>query len=52
MDELLKIKAKSKVPIQFHLRVELGDGENVPPSAVAAEVTQVLTDVSNELQLR
>jgi len=52
MDELLKIKAKSKVPIRFHLRVELGDGENLPPSGVAAEVTQVLADVSNELQLR
>src|SRR5439155_25625721 len=43
MDELLKIKAKSKVPIQFHVRVELGDGENVPSKEVAAQVTQVLS---------
>jgi hypothetical protein len=52
MDELLKIKAKSKVPIQFHLRVELGDGQTVPPSGVAAEVNQVLADISDQLQLR
>jgi hypothetical protein len=52
MDELLKIKAKSKVPIQFHLRVELGDGQTLPPSGVAAEVTQVLADISEQLHLR
>jgi hypothetical protein len=52
MDELLKIKARSKVPILFHLRVELGDGQTVPPSGVAAEVTQVLADISDQLQLR
>jgi hypothetical protein len=52
MDELLKIKAKSKVPIQFHLRVELGDGQTVPPTGVATEVTQVLADISDQLQLR
>jgi hypothetical protein len=52
VDELLKIKAKSKVPIRFQVRVELGDGQTMPPSGVAAEVTQVLADISDELQLR
>jgi hypothetical protein len=52
IEELLKIKAKSKVPIQFHVRVELGDGQNVPSKEVAAEVTRVLADISGELQLR
>ncbi len=52
MDELLKIKAKSKVPIQFRIQVELGDGQSVPSKDVAAEVTKVLADVSDELQLR
>jgi hypothetical protein len=52
MDKLLKIKAKSKVPIKFHIRLEIGDGQKVPSQQVAAEVTQVLADVSNELQLR
>ncbi len=52
MDKLLKIKARYKVPIKFHLRVELGDGQNVPPKEVAAEVTQVLAEVADELTLR
>jgi hypothetical protein len=49
---LLKIKAKSKVLIKFHIKVELGDGQNLPSQQLAAEVTRVLSDVSNELQLR
>jgi hypothetical protein len=52
MNDLLTIKAKSKVPIQFHIRVELGDGQTLPPGGVAAEVTQVLEDISEQLQLR
>jgi hypothetical protein len=52
MDELLTIKAKSKVPIKFHVRVEVGDGNNAPPKEVAEEVTRVLADVSDRLQLR
>jgi hypothetical protein len=52
MEDLLKIKAKSKVPIQFLLRVELGDGQTVPSTGVAAEVTQVLADINAQLQLR
>jgi len=52
MEELLKIKAKSKVPIQFHIRVELGDGESMPSNEVAADVTRVLADICEQLQLR
>jgi hypothetical protein len=52
MEELLKIKAKSKVPIQFHVRIEVGDGHTVPSTDIAAKVTQVLVDVCSELQLR
>lgn len=49
---LLAIKAKSKVPIQLHIQIDVGDGKTVPPKSVAAEVTEVLSDVSGELQLR
>jgi RecD/TraA family predicted helicase len=49
---LLDIKAKSKVPIQFRIQVDVGDGKTVPPKNVAAEVTAVLSEVSGELQLR
>jgi hypothetical protein len=52
MPRLLEIKAQSKVPIQFRFQVELGDGKAVPPKAVATEVTEVLTEISGELQLR
>jgi hypothetical protein len=49
---LLELKAKSKVPIQFRIQVDVGDGKTVPPKTVAAEVTQVLSEISGELQLR
>jgi hypothetical protein len=44
--------AKSKVPIQFRLQVELGDGKAAPPTAFAAEVTALLAQVTAELQLK
>ena len=50
--KLLEIKAKSKVPIQFRVQVEVGDGTTAPPKAIAAEVTKILGEVSGELQLR
>ena len=52
LPRLLEIKAKSKVPIQFRLQVDVGDGKTVPPKSVAAEVTEVLSGISGELQLR
>lgn len=51
MGKLLEIKAKFNVPIKFFVRVELGDGQNVPPEEVVAEVRQVLAEVADELQL-
>ena len=52
MDELLRIKAKSKVPIRFQIRVELGDGQTLPAKEVSAEVGQVLAEISEELHLK
>jgi hypothetical protein len=49
---LLGIKAKSKVAIRFRIQVDVGDGKAVPPKDVAAEVTEVLSEISGELQLR
>jgi hypothetical protein len=49
---LLEIKAKSKVAIRFRIQVDVGDGKAVPPKDVAAEVTEVLSEISEELQLR
>jgi hypothetical protein len=33
-------EAKSKVPIQFRVQIDVGDGKTVPPKSVAAEVTR------------
>jgi hypothetical protein len=52
MPRLLEIKAKSKVPIQFRIQVDVGDGKTAPPKNVAADVTEVLSEISGELQLR
>jgi hypothetical protein len=50
--QLVEIKAKSNVPIQFRIQVEVGDGTTPPPKTVAAEVTKILGEVSEGLQLR
>lgn len=52
IEELLRIKAKSKVPIRFQIRVELGDGQTLPATELAAEVDQILAQISDELRLR
>jgi hypothetical protein len=51
MPRLLDIKAKSKVPIAFTIRIELGDGQEVPASDVAAQVNEVLKDVKGDFHL-
>ena len=38
---LLEIKAKSKVAMKFHVRLELGDGKTKPSDAVVSEVNAV-----------
>jgi hypothetical protein len=52
MPQLLDIKAKSKIPILFHIQVEVGDGATAPPASVRADVTKILGEVNGELQLR
>ena len=52
VQELLKLKAKANVSIRFQIRVEVGDGQTMPAKEVAAEVGQVLAEISEELHLR
>ena len=52
MPRLLAIKAKSKVSIQFRIQVNIGDGKTLPPKNVVAEITEVLSELNGELQLR
>jgi hypothetical protein len=48
MPKLLDIKAKSKVPIAFTVRIELGDGHEVPNATVVEQVNQVLKEVRGD----
>jgi hypothetical protein len=50
--KLLEIKAKSKVPIQFQIRVELGDGQELPSSDVIQQINDVLGGIKDELRVR
>jgi hypothetical protein len=52
MPRLLAIKAKSKVPLRILVQIEVGDGQTLPPKEVASEVTEVLTEITADLQLR
>src|SRR5262249_47776884 len=52
MPRLLEIKAKFKVPIKFHIQVEVGDGKTAPAKPVTTDLTAALSEISGELQLR
>jgi hypothetical protein len=51
MPKLLDIKAKSKVPIGFTVRIELGDGQEVPAVDVVEQVNDVLKDVKGDFHV-
>jgi hypothetical protein len=48
---LLDIKAKSKVAMKFHVRLELGDGKTKPSDAVVQEVNGVLKDLDDRFRI-
>jgi len=50
--DLLKIRAKSEVPIRFRVRIELGDGGEMPPPEVVDEINQILDDFKDDYRLR
>lgn len=45
--QLLEFKAKSKLPLRFQIRLEVGDGSNAPPTAVAENLNQLLDGLKN-----
>ena len=49
--KLLDVKAKTNTPIKFAVRVELGDGEEVPSQEATDEVNKVLKDIKEDFQL-
>lgn len=50
--KLLELKAKSKVPIQFQVRIEVGDGTVLPPAKLVEEINSVLGAVKDGFQVR
>ncbi|MBF0565077.1 MAG: ATP-binding protein [Nitrospirae bacterium] len=44
MSDLLNIKTKSKIPLKFLVRIEIGDGKTVPPDVIK-EINNLLSDV-------
>ena len=49
--KLLEIKAKAKVAIKFHVRLEVGDGKVIPPDSVIKDINTVLKNAGDGFQL-
>ena len=50
--KLLEIRTKGKVPLRFHVRIEMGDGQVVPPAEAAKEANTLLRSVKEGLELQ
>jgi hypothetical protein len=50
--KLLELKAKSKVPMLFQVRIELGDGTNLPPPSLAEQVNKLLATVKDGFRVQ
>jgi hypothetical protein len=50
--KLLELKAKSKVPIQFQVRIELGDGTDLPPPTLAEQLNKILATVKEGFRVQ
>lgn len=48
---LLDIKARSNVPIRFHVRLELGDGVTPPDANVVAEINEALEGLGESFRV-
>ncbi len=47
---LLEIKAKAKVGIKFHVRLEVGDGSTPPGDEVLQEINALLKDLGKDFR--
>ena len=45
------IKAKSQVPIKFHVRLTAGDGETRPSDEVVRQINAVLDDLDEDFRV-
>ena len=52
MPKLLDLKAKSKVPFQFHVRIEFGDGTNQPQASLVEQLNKILATIKDGFQVQ
>lgn len=50
--KLLEVRAKSGVPVKFHLQIEVGDGKKTPPEDVAKQINTLLQNAKDGLSLK
>lgn len=50
--DLLEIKAKTNVPIHFHVRIQVGDGKAQPSSVVSEQINGLLKEIDADLHLQ
>jgi hypothetical protein len=48
---LLDIKAKTNVPLRFHVRLEIGDGVTPPDPKVVEEVNRALDGLGDSFKV-
>ena len=51
MPKLLALRSKTKTPIRFQVRIELGDGKTLPSPEIAQKANAILKDVKEGMQL-
>ncbi|MBI4525152.1 MAG: DUF499 domain-containing protein [Deltaproteobacteria bacterium] len=50
--KLLEVKAKTNVPLRFHVRIEMGDGKTKPPADAVKQINTLLKGVKDEIELK
>ena len=52
MPQFLDVKAKSKQPISFHIRIEIGNGIDLPSAEIAKTINGLLAEVKDGFQVQ
>ena len=50
--KLLELKAKAKIALRFQVRIEVGDGKELPAPEVSVEINKVLGEVKEGYEVR
>ncbi|MFH1373963.1 MAG: DUF499 domain-containing protein [bacterium] len=50
--QLLEIKTKSNIPLQFRVQITFGDGKEVPPEEATKEINKLLEDLKDGFKLQ